>query len=86
MAEDNNEAPKNTVFKVLLYIFFISAFLTIIVFMVGEGWFNVFIEKLNWPYETLEMVRSILVKVFTVAAITSFVTSITAVTLLIFRS
>lgn len=85
MAEDNEEMRSNSL-KVILYVFFISAFLTIITFMVGEGWFNVFIEKLNWPYETLEMVRSILVKVFVGTAITSFVTSITAVILLIFRS
>ena len=85
MAEDNEEIRSNSL-KVILYVFFISAFLTIITFMVGEGWFNVFIEKLNWPYETLETVRSILVKVFVGTAITSFVTSITAVILLIFRS
>ena len=85
MAEESKES-RNTVLKVILYIFFISAFLTIIVFMVGEGWFNVFIERLNWSYETLEMVRSILVKVFAATAITSFITSITAVILLIFRS
>ena len=85
MAEESKES-RNTVLKVILYIFFISAFLTIIVFMVGEGWFNVFFERLNWSYETLETVRSILVKVFTATAITSFITSITAVILLIFRS
>jgi len=85
MAEDNEEMRSKGL-KVILYVFFISAFLTIITFMVGEGWFNVFIEKLNWPYETLETVRSILVKVFVSTAITSFVTSITAVILLIFRS
>jgi hypothetical protein len=54
--------------------------------MLGQGWFNVFIEKLNWPYETLEMVRNILVNVFVGAAIASFISSITAVVLLIFRS
>ncbi len=76
----------NTTLKVILYVFFISAFLTIIVFMIGQGWFNVFIERLNWPYETLEMVRDILVKVFTGSAVASFISSITAVVLLIFRS
>ncbi|TES87531.1 MAG: hypothetical protein E3J93_05735 [Dehalococcoidia bacterium] len=76
----------NTIFKVILYVFFVSAFLTIIVFIIGQGWFNPLIEQLNWPYETLEMIRSILVKVFMGTAITSFVTSITAVVLLIFRS
>ena len=76
----------NTSLKVALYIFFISAFLTIIVFMVGQGWFNVYIEQLNWPYQTLEMVRNILVKVFMGSAIASFISSITAVVLLIFRS
>lgn len=76
----------NTSLKIILYVFFASAFLTIIVFMVGEGWFNFLIEKLNWPYETLEMVRDILVKVFMGSAIASFISSITAVILLIFRS
>jgi hypothetical protein len=83
---DDNEETRNTGLKVILYVFFISAFLTIIVFMLGQGWFNVFIEQLNWSYETLEMVRRILVKVFTGTAITSFITSITAVILLIFRN
>jgi len=72
--------------KVILYVFFISAFLTIIVFMIGQGWFNFLIEQLNWSYETLEMVRNLLVKVFMGTAIASFVSSITAVVLLIFRS
>ncbi len=85
MADDNGVTRSNGL-KIILFIFFISAFLTIIVFMVGEGWFNVFIEKLNRPYETLEMVRSVLVKVFMGTAITSFATSITAVILLIIRS
>ena len=76
----------NTSLKVALYIFFISAFLTIIVFMIGQGWFNVYIEHLNWPYETLEMVRNILVKVFMGSAIASFISSVTALVLLIFRS
>jgi len=76
----------NTTLKVILYVFFVSAFLTIIVFMIGQGWFNPLIEQLNWPYETLEMIRSILVKVFIGTAITSFITSVTAVVLLIFRS
>ena len=76
----------NTIFKVILYIFFVSAFLTIIVFMIGQGWFNPLILQLNWPYETLEMARSILVKIFMGTAITSFITSITAVVLLIFRN
>lgn len=76
----------NTSLKIILYVFFTSAFLTIIVFMIGEGWFNFLIEKLNWPYETLEMVRNILVKVFMGSAIASFISSITAVILLIFRS
>jgi len=76
----------NTSLKVALYVFFISAFLTIIVFMVGQGWFNALIEQLNWPYQTLEMVRNILVKVFMGSAIASFISSITAVVLLIFRS
>ena len=83
---DNGKGIHNTGLKVILYVFFTSAFLTIIVFMVGEGWFNALIERLNWPYETLEMVRSILVKVFIGTSITSFATSITAVILLIFRS
>ena len=83
---DEAKSSKDITLKVILYVFFISAFLTIIVFMVGEGRFNFLIEKLNWPYETLEMVRDILVKVFTGSAITSFVSSITAVILLIFRS
>lgn len=83
---DEIKSSSSAYLKVILYVFFISAFLTIIVFMIGEGWFNFLIEKLNWPYETLEMVRAILVKVFTGAAITSFVSSITAVILLIFRS
>ncbi len=83
---DETKVSGNTTLKVILYVFFISAFLTIITFMVGQGWFNVFIEKLNWPYETLEMVRNILVQVFTGSAITSFISSITAVVLLIFRS
>ena len=83
-----NEVKKtgNTGHKAALYIFFISAFLTIIVFMVGEGWFNVYIERLHWPYETLEMVRNILVKVFVATGIVSFISSIAAVFLLIFRS
>jgi len=83
-----NEAKEtgNTSLKVALYIFFISAFLTIIVFMIGEGWFNAFIEQLHWPYETLEMARNILVKVFVVTGIASFTSSIAAVFLLIFRS
>ena len=76
----------NTSLKVALYVFFISAFLTIIVFMVGQGWFNALIEQFNWPYQTLEMVRNILVKVFMGSAIASFISSITAVVLLIFRS
>ena len=76
----------NTSLKVALYVFFISAFLTIIVFMVGQGWFNALIEQLNWPYQTLEMVRNILVKVFMGSAIASFISSVTAVVLLIFRS
>jgi hypothetical protein len=59
---DDNEETRNTGLKVILYVFFISAFLTIIVFMLGQGLFNVFIEQLNWSYETLEMVRRILVK------------------------
>jgi len=83
---DEAEGTGKTGLKVILCVFFISAFLTIIVFMVGQGWFNVFIERLNWPYETLEMVRNILVKVFVVTAIASFISSITAVVLLIFRS
>ena len=83
---DEAKSSGNTGLKVILYVFFISAFLTIIVFMLGEGWFNFLIEQLNWPYETLEMVRSILVKVFTGSAIASFISSITAVVLLIFRS
>ena len=83
---DANEEARSNGLKIILYVFFISAFLTILVFMVGEGWFNVFIERLHWPYETLEMVRGILVKVFMGTAITSFITSITAVILLIFRS
>ena len=83
---DETEDTGNATLKVILYIFFISTLLTIIVFMVGQGWFNVLIERLNWPYETLEMVRGILVKVFTGAAIASFISSITAVVLLIFRS
>ena len=83
-----DEAKKgwNIFLKVILYVFFISAFITIITFMVGQGWFNIFIERLNWPYETLEMVRSILVNIFVVAAIASFISSFTAVILLIFRS
>ncbi len=76
----------NILLKVILYVFFISAFLTIITFMVGQGWFNFLIERLNWPYETLEMVRNILVQVFTGSALASFISSITAVVLLIFRS
>ena len=83
---DETKVSGNTTLKVILYVFFISAFLTIITFMLGQGWFNVFIEKLNWPYETLEMVRNILVNVFVGAAIASFISSITAVVLLIFRS
>ena len=83
---DEAEGTGKTGLKVIFCVFFISAFLTIIVFMVGQGWFNVFIERLNWPYETLEMVRNILVKVFVVTAIASFISSITAVVLLIFRS
>lgn len=83
---DEAEKTGNTLLKVILYIFFISAFLTIITFMVGQGWFSVLIEQLNWPYETLEMVRNILVQVFTGSAIASFISSITAVVLLIFRS
>ena len=83
---DETKGSGNTTLKVILYVFFISAFLTIIVFMIGQGWFNVFIERLNWPYETLEIVRNILVKVFTGSAIASFISSITAVVLLIFRS
>jgi len=85
MADDTKD-KWNITLKIVLYVFFTSAFLTIIVFMVGEGWFNVFIERLNWPYETLEMVRNILVNVFIGAAIASFISSITAVVLLIFRS
>lgn len=83
---DEVKSSGNISLKVILYIFFISAFLTIIVFMIGEGWFNFLIEQLNWPYETLEMVRNILVKVFMGSAIASFISSITAVILLIFRS
>jgi len=83
---DETKGSGNTTLKVILYVFFTSAFLTIITFMLGQGWFNVFIEQLNWPYETLEMARNILVKVFTGAAIASFISSITAVVLLIFRS
>ncbi len=83
---DETKSSGSTNLKVILYVFFISAFLTIIVFMIGEGWFNFLIERFNWPYETLEMVRNILVKVFTGSAIASFVSSITAVILLIFRS
>jgi hypothetical protein len=83
---DEAEKTGNTLLKIILYVFFISAGLTIIIFMVGQGWFNVLIERLNWPYETLEMVRSVLVQVFTGSAIASFISSITAVLLLIFRS
>jgi len=83
---DEIKSSGNAGLKAILYIFFISAFLTIIVFMIGEGWFNFLIEPLNWPYETLEMVRNILVKVFMGSAIASFISSITAVILLIFRS
>ena len=83
---DEVKSSGNIGLKVILYVFFISAFLTIIVFMIGEGWFYFLIEQLNWPYETLEMVRNILVKVFMGSAIASFISSITAVILLIFRS
>ena len=83
---DEAKDTGNILLKVILYVFFISAFLTIITFMVGQGWFNFLIERLNWPYETLEMVRNILVQVFTGSAIASFISSITAVALLIFRS
>lgn len=83
---DEVKSSGSTGLKVILYVFFISAFLTIIVFMIGEGWFNFLIDQLNWPYETLEMVRNILVKVFMGSAIASFISSITAVILLIFRS
>ncbi len=83
---DETKDTGNISLKIALYVFFISAFLTIIVFMVGQGWFNVYIEHLDWPYETLEMVRNILVKVFMVSAIASFISSITAVVRLIFRS
>ena len=85
MAEEIKSSG-NTTIKVVLYVFFISAFLTIITFMLGQGWFNVFIEKLNWSYETLETVRNILVYVFVGAGIVSFISSTTAVILLIFRS
>ena len=54
--------------------------------MAGQGWFNVLIDKLNWSYETLEMVRNILVKVFTVSAVTSFISSIISVAILLFRT
>jgi len=83
---DEIKGSGNTTLNVILYVFFISAFLTIIVFMIGQGWFNFLIEQLNWPYETLEMVRNLLVKVFMGTAIASFISSITAVVLLIFRS
>jgi hypothetical protein len=83
---DEAKSSGNISLRVTLYVFFISAFLTIIVFMIGEGWFNFLIEKLNWPYAMLEMVRNILVKVFTGSAIASFISSIAAVILLIFRS
>lgn len=83
---DEMKSSGNITLKVILYVFFISAFLTIIVFMIGQGWFNFLIEQLNWPYETLEMVRNILVKVFMGTAIASFISSITAVVLLIFHS
>ena len=83
---NNSKETWNAILKVILYIFFISAFTTIIVFMAGQGWFNVLIDKLNWSYETLEMVRNILVKVFTVSAVTSFISSIISVAILLFRT
>jgi hypothetical protein len=84
--EEEAKDSGNIMLKVILYVFFISAFLTIITFMLGQGWFNIYIEKLSWPYETLEIVRNILVNVFIAAAIASFISSITAVVLLIFRN
>ena len=83
---NNSKETWGAILKVILYIFFISAFITIIVFMAGQGWFNVLIDKLNWSYETLEMVRNILVKVFTVSAITSFISSVISVAILLFRT
>ncbi len=83
---NNSKETWNAILKVILYIFFISAFITIIVFITGQGWFNVLIDKLNWSYETLEIVRNILVKVFIVSAITSFISSIISVAILLFRT
>ena len=73
------------ILKVILYIFFVSAFITIIVFAAGQGWFNTLIQKFNLSYDTLEFIRQILVKVFIASAITSFISSVTAVAILLIR-
>ena len=73
------------ILKVILYIFFASAFITIIVFAAGQGWFDTIIQNFNLPYDTLEFVRQILVTVFTASAITSFASSIIAVAILLIR-
>ena len=73
------------ILKVILYIFFASAFITIIVFAAGQGWFNTLIQKFNLSYDILEFIRQILVKVFIASAITSFISSVTAVAILLIR-
>jgi hypothetical protein len=79
-----SDEAQHGIVKVILYIFFVSAFITIITFMAGQGWFGVFIERLLWSYETLEVMRNMLVQVFIGAGIVSFLSSISAVTILLF--
>jgi hypothetical protein len=79
-----SDEVQHGIIKVILYILFISSFITIIAFVAGQGWFGVLIERLHWSYDTLEVVRNMLVQVFIGAGIVSFLSSISAVTILLF--